>query len=107
MREVVQRRWGYLTLDANDKSAILDEIDTVIGEKKQLEISVLLSVFMVLALLLLVAFPKIFLQSSIYYKSREISALEREYKSLKEEHKIISDKVEQKRFKNQILDTLF
>jgi hypothetical protein len=58
-------------------------------------------------LVLLLAFPKIFLQSSIYYKSRDISSLEREYRSLKEEHKIISTEVEQKKFKNQILVTLF
>jgi len=94
-------------LDYNDKHEILSEIDTVIGAKSQLSFTYLLSVLLGITLILLLAFPKIFLQSSIYYKSREISALEREYKSLKEEHKIISNEVEQKKFKNQILDTLF
>jgi len=94
-------------LDYNDKHEILNEIDTVIGAKSQLSFTYLLSVLLGITLILLLAFPKIFLQSSIYYKSREISALEREYKSLKEEHKIISNEVEQKKFKNQILDTLF
>ena len=94
-------------MDYNDKHEILNEIDTVIGAKSQLSFTYLLSVLLGITLILLLAFPKIFLQSSIYYKSREISALEREYKSLKEEHKIISNEVEQKKFKNQILDTLF
>lgn len=94
-------------MDYSDKHDILSEIDTVIGAKKELSFSYLLTVLMGVALVLLLAFPKIFLQSSIYYKSRDISALEREYKSLKEEHKIISNEVEQKKFKNQILDTLF
>jgi len=94
-------------LDYNEKHEILAEIDTVIGEQKELSFSFVLSVFMGVLLALLLAFPKIFLQSSIYYKSRDISSLEREYRSLKEEHKIISTEVEQKKFKNQILDTLF
>lgn len=91
----------------NERDEILAEIDTVIGEKKELSLAFVLSVFMGVLLVLLLAFPKIFLQSSIYYKSRDISSLEREYRSLKEEHKIISTEVEQKKFKNQILDTLF
>lgn len=91
----------------DDKDEILSEIHTVLGDKVDLDFNFLVSVMMAVSLVLLLAFPKVFLQSSIYYKSRDISALEREYKSLKEEHKIITTEVEQKRFKNQILDTLF
>ena len=94
-------------MEFDDKDEILSEIDTVLGEKRELSPSFLLSSIMVMTLILLLAFPKIFLHSSIYYKSRDISALEREYKSLKEENKIITTQVEQKKFKNQILDTLF
>ncbi len=94
-------------MDYDDKHDILSEIDTVIGEQKDLSVNYLLAVLLMASLLLLLAFPKIFLQSSIYYKSRDISSLEREYKSLKEEHKIITHEVEQKKFKNQILDTMF
>ena len=91
----------------SDKHDILSEIDTVIGAKNELSANYLLAVLMIASLLLLLAFPKIFLQSSIYYKSRDISALQREYKSLKEENKLIINEVEQKKFKNQILDTIF
>jgi len=94
-------------LEFDDKDEILSEIDTVLGDKQNIDLNFLMSVIMAVCLVLLLAFPKVFLHSSIYYKSRDISALEREYKSLKEEHKIISTEVEQKRFKNQILDTLF
>ncbi len=94
-------------MNNNERDEILAEIDTVIGEQKELSFAFVISVFMGVLLVLLLAFPKIFLQSSIYYKSRDISSLEREYRSLKEEHKIISTEVEQKKFKNQILDTLF
>jgi len=94
-------------LNNNERDEILAEIDTVIGEQTELSFAFVVSVFMGVLFILLLAFPKIFLQSSIYYKSRDISSLEREYRSLKEEHKIISTEVEQKKFKNQILDTLF
>jgi len=94
-------------LDYNDRDDMLAEIDTVIGVKKELSFNFLLAVLLVASLVLLLAFPKIFLRNSIYYKSRDISFLEREYGSLKEEHKIITNQVEQKKFKNQILDTLF
>lgn len=94
-------------MEYSDKHDILSEIDTVIGVQKELSFGYLVAVFMGVALILLLAFPKIFLQSSIYYKSRDISSLEHEYKSLKEERKIISNEVERKKFKNQILDTLF
>ncbi len=91
----------------DDKDDILSEIDTVIGEQRELSLNYLFAVLLIACLILLLAFPKIFLQSSIYYKSRDISSLEREYKSLKEENKIITHEVEQKKFKNQILDTMF
>jgi cell division protein FtsL len=94
-------------LEYSDKHDILSEIDSVIGAQNELSFDYLLAVFMGMTLILLLAFPKVFLHSSIYYKSRDISSLEREYKSLKEENKIISNEVERKKFKNQILDTLF
>lgn len=94
-------------MEFDDKDEILSEIEAVLADKVNIDFNFLLTTLMAMSLVLLLAFPKIFLQSSIYYKSREISALEREYKSLKQEHKIITTEVEQKRFKNQILDTLF
>ena len=53
------------------------------------------------------AFPKIYIQQQIYFKSRDISKLKAEYDTLKAENKIISASVESIKFKNQILDTLF
>ena len=94
-------------MEYNDKNDILEEIDEVLGEQKELSGRFLVSVLLVASFVVLVSYPKIFLRNSIYYKSRDISSLEREYKSLKEENKIIVHEVEQKRFKNQILDTLF
>jgi len=52
-------------------------------------------------------FPKIYLQSQVYYKSRDIAVLTGEYNALKEENRILKTKVESIRFKNQVLDTMF
>jgi cell division protein FtsL len=65
-------------------------------------------VFMLwVAIVLALLFPKIYLQSQIYYKSRDIATLKQEHNTLTEENRIIKGRVEAIRFKNQILDTLF
>jgi cell division protein FtsL len=91
----------------SEKLDILDEIDEIIAPTQKMGVTYLIGVLILVALFLAIAFPKIYLQNKIYYKSREISKLKREYDALKEENRIIKAKVETKRFKNQILDTLF
>ncbi len=91
----------------SEKLDILDEVQEVIAPTQKMGISYLLGVIIIVTLFLAAAFPKIYLQNQIYYKSREISKLKREYDALKEENRIIKSKVETIRFKNQILDTLF
>jgi cell division protein FtsL len=65
------------------------------------------NVFIGMFLILIIIFPKIFIQTQIYFKSREISTLNREHDALKEENRIIRAKVEQMVYKSKILDTLF
>jgi cell division protein FtsL len=60
-----------------------------------------------MVLICLLFFPKIYIQQQIYFKSRDISRLKSEYDMLKEENQLISSSIEEIRFKNQILDTLF
>ena len=62
---------------------------------------------LILAIAWLLLFHKIFLQSQVYYKSRDIAILTGEYNVLKEENRILKTKVESIRFKNQVLDTMF
>jgi len=56
---------------------------------------------------LVVVFPKIFINTQIYFKSREISTLSHEHDALLEENRLIKAKVESMKYKSQILDTLF
>jgi len=91
----------------NDKEELLGEINSVINASKELNLMFFLYVFLVLILVAMFAFPKIYIQQQIYFKSRDIAKLKGEYDTLKEEHRLISSSVESIRFKNQILDTLF
>lgn len=91
----------------SEKNEILDAVEPVVSPQAALNgrffIWFMLWVCFALALL----FPKIYLQSQIYYKSRDIARLKQEHNALQEENRIIKGKVEAIRFKNQILDTLF
>lgn len=91
----------------NDKHDILEETQFIIAPQDEMGGRFLLNIFMGIFLVLMVVFPKIFIQTQIYFKSREISTLNREHAALKEENRIIRAKVEKMVYKNKILDTLF
>jgi cell division protein FtsL len=91
----------------SDKNELLDEVSVVISPKKRLDATYFVYVLLLMILFAMFAFPKIYIQQQIYFKSREISKLQSEYETLQAENKIISASVESIKFKNQILDTLF
>ncbi|MGZ5207844.1 MAG: hypothetical protein ACXWB0_02405 [Sulfuricurvum sp.] len=91
----------------NAKDDILDETQSIITPDESMGPRFLWNVFIGISLLLIIVFPKIFIQTQIYFKSREISTLNREHDALKEENRILHAKVEQMVYKNKILDTLF
>lgn len=91
----------------SDKHDILEETRSIIVPDESMGPRFLRNVFIGIFLILMVVFPKIFIQTQIYFKSREISTLNREHAALKEENRIIRAKVEQMVYKNKILDTLF
>ncbi len=91
----------------NDKSALLDETQSIIAPDETMDSRFLRNVFIGMFVVLGVVFPKIFIQTQIYFHSREISTLNREHDALKEENRIIRAKVEQMIYKSKILDTLY
>ncbi len=91
----------------SEKSELLEEIDVVLIPKRRLDVSYFIYIFLTLTFITMFAFPKIYITQQIYFKSRDIAKLKREYDTLKEENKIIRASVEEIKFKNQILDTLF
>lgn len=91
----------------SEKSQLLEELQELSNRHKKLSFSYFLYVVSSMILICLLVFPKIYIQQQIYFKSRDISRLKSEYEMLKEENLLISSSIEELRFKNQILDTLF
>lgn len=91
----------------SEKSELLDEIDTILIKNKKLNFTYFLYIFLTLSFITMFSFPKVYITQQIYFESRNIAKLKREYETLKEENNIITASVEAIRFKNQILDTLF
>jgi len=91
----------------SEKTELLEEMDEVLNPQKMLNFAFFSYVLLVLTLVAVIAFPKIYIQQQIYFKSRDIAKLKAEYDTLKEENRLISSSVEAIRYKNQILDTLF
>lgn len=91
----------------SEKNDLLEEVEVVLLPKRRLDFNYFLYIVLTLSFIVMFAFPKVYITQQIYFKSRDISKLKREYDTLKEENKIISASVEEIKFKNQILDTLF
>ena len=91
----------------SEKDLILNEVKELQNAENKMGWRFLLMTLLILAIAWLLLFPKIFLQSQVYYKSRDIAILTGEYNALKEENRILKTKVESIRFKNQVLDTMF
>jgi len=91
----------------SEKDLILNEVKELQNAENKMGWRFLLMTLLILAIAWLLLFPKIFLQSQVYYKSRDIAILTGEYHALKEENRILKTKVESIRFKNQVLDTMF
>ena len=94
----------------NEKDLILQEVEehhAIQSTENKMGWRFLLTTLLVLAIFWLLFFPKIYLQSQVYYKSRDIAVLSGEYNMLKEENRILKTKVESIRFKNQVIDTMF
>jgi hypothetical protein len=91
----------------SDKLDILEETQSIITPDESMGPVFLRNVFVGIFLVLMIVFPKIFINTQIYFKSREISTLSHEHDALMEENRLIRAKVESMKYKNEILDTLF
>lgn len=90
-----------------EKDNLLDEVEDILAPKKKLDFEYFSYILLLMSFFLMLAFPKIYLSEQIYFKSRDISKLQGEHDTLKEENKLIRTSVEEIKFQNQILDTLF
>lgn len=91
----------------DDKNELLEHYDAEQKVEKNLDFRFLLLVYMVMFVAFLLVLPKIYIKNQIYYMSRDISKLYGEYSILKEENRVLKQNLENIRFKNQILDTIY
>ncbi len=73
----------------------------------ELELKDLIVTFLIIAIIFALVVPKIYLSNEIYYKSRNINKLLDDYEILKEEHRLLKQKLEYVQFENQVLGTIF
>jgi hypothetical protein len=91
----------------DDKNELLEQYDAEQKVEKNLDFRFLLLVYMVMGVAFLLVLPKIYIKNQIYYMSRDIGKLYGEYSILKEENRVLKQNLENMRFKNQILDTIY
>ncbi|NCD12007.1 MAG: hypothetical protein EOL93_05610 [Epsilonproteobacteria bacterium] len=90
-----------------DKNELLEQYDAEQKVEKNLDFRFLMLVYMVMGVAFLLVLPKIYIKNQIYYMSRDIGKLYGEYSILKEENRVLKQNLENMRFKNQILDTIY
>lgn len=91
----------------DDKNELLEEYDAQLKVEKNLDFRFLMLVYMVMFVAFLLILPKIYIKNQIYYMSRDIHKLYSEYSILSEENRVLKQNLENMRFKNQILDTMY
>ena len=89
-----------------DKDELLDEIGSINQPENGLGAKTVFKALAALFIAVLITAPKIYLSSSIYYLSLETDSLYSSYKSLKEENRYLTQKLESAKYKNTILSTL-
>jgi hypothetical protein len=91
----------------SEKNDILEETQSIITPDESMGPRFLRNVFVGIFLVLVIVFPKIFINTQIYFKSREIATLSNEHDALLEENRLIKAKVELMKYKNEVSDTMF
>lgn len=91
----------------DDKNELLEQYDEEQRIERNLDFRFLVLVYMVMFVAFLLILPKIYIKNQIYYMSRDINKLYGEYSILKEENRVLKQNLENMRFKNQILDTIY
>ena len=62
---------------------------------------------MSMAIAVILAMLKIYLSNQIYYESRRVNYIQREVSALREEKKMLENRVQKLKFKNRVSDTIF
>ncbi len=91
----------------SDKNELLDQYDAEQKMERNLDFRYLMLVYIAIFVAFLLILPRIYIKNQIYYISRDINKLYGEHSILSEENRVLKQKLENIRFKNQILDTIY
>nr|MBP3724101.1 hypothetical protein [Campylobacter sp.] len=89
----------------NDKEELLKDLYSE-QKPQNLTFTKLLIAYFSVALILVIFIPKIYITNKIYYISRDVSELREELNLLLEENRELRTKLQQIRYKNQIIDNI-
>lgn len=84
-----------------EKAELLEEVASAYDMSGELDWDLLVVTILSMVIVLLLIFPKIYIASNIYFESVEIERLKKEYTILSEENKILTQKIEEKKFSNE------
>ncbi len=90
----------------SERGELLESFEEI-EQRSELSLGHFIYVVLLMLLALLLFVPKIYVANQIYYKSRTINKLLDDYEILKEENRLLTQKLEYERYKNQVLDTIF
>ena len=90
-----------------DQAELLESYEEYESKTSFISIGDLVLGLLLVTIALFVFLPKIYLANEIYYTSRDINKLLDQYEILKEENRLLKQRLEQEKFKNQVLDTIF
>jgi hypothetical protein len=91
---------------SSEKEILLDEYDEALWKPKNLSFKSLIFVYVVIALVLALILPKIYISNQIYYISKDINTKYHTYTALKEEKAHLRRKLELMRYQVEVLDEL-
>jgi cell division protein FtsL len=94
-------------MNPKEKSELLKEYEEIESGERNLSFSTLLIAYLLIILGLLIFLPKVYIKNKIYYTSRDINKLYREYSTQKEENEALKKKIEYLKYKTDIADTIF
>ncbi len=87
-----------------EREELLEGVQEVQERFDNLDLKFLITILLSMIIIFLLVFPKIYLRNHIYYTSRDINKLLNEYRTLKAENKLLKQKVEKIKFKNEMLN---
>lgn len=90
-----------------EREELLEGIEEIQKSYENLDVKFLITVILSMIIVFLLVFPKIYLRNHIYYTSRDINKLLSEYETLKEENRLLKQKLEKIKFENRVSDRVF